>query len=686
MSYVNSLFDIFDYAADRRKFSNLKPAEWNEMNRVMSSDVSPFPGPFSYKLTPYLVEIVNRFAADDPARIIAFMKGAQVGASTGLIEAAIGWIISQSPGNILFLTGHDDLAEEAMNGKIDQMIDSCGLRPLIRPNVIRKKNQRTGDTSKSKEFPGGSLTAGGASNHKLLRQRSVRYGFMDDFEAVKGKSKESGSSVNMIEQRFAAYYDKMKLAYISTPEVKQTSNIEPLFLKGDQRYYNIPCPCCSAYIPIRWSVPLEGSEGREMAGIIWEVDAKGRLVSGSVRYRCQLCGGYFDDSNKLALMQKGMWVPTAEPSQEGFFSYHLSSLYAPPGMYDWEFYTRQYLEANPPNAPRIEEKHQAFLNLSLGETYEVQGEAPKASEMQKNVRDYSPWIVPEKLSMADGNGRIVLLTFACDMNGTVDDARLDYEITAYAASGATYSIAHGSIGTFVRAENQIAEKDREDRERWTYRHVTRDVSEKSVWQEVNRLIEMDYKTDTDRDVIIAVAGVDCGYESKYAYQFIDGSNLNVVGIKGRDIDKNTPVGRDAKRFSPAKEREKLYLADVNKLKDDFAEQIKLQWNPLNDDRQPSGFMNFPIADGKLYQYNTYYSQFEAEHKVQSRKGEVNVFRWVKKDSKKQNHFFDCFLYNMVLKDIFLDQLAKSYKEKSITWKQYVEARLVYIEDELKGFK
>jgi hypothetical protein len=61
--------------------------------------------------------------------------------------------------------------------------------------------------------------------------------------------------------------------------------------------------------------------------------------------------------------------------------------------------------------------------------------------------------------MSDGNGRIVLLTCAADMNGKVDDARLDFEIVAWAKSGASYSICHGSIGTFIPRENSLKEKN-----------------------------------------------------------------------------------------------------------------------------------------------------------------------------------------------------------------------------------
>jgi len=36
------------------QISDILPSEWAEANRIMTTDVSPFPGPFSFDKTPYL--------------------------------------------------------------------------------------------------------------------------------------------------------------------------------------------------------------------------------------------------------------------------------------------------------------------------------------------------------------------------------------------------------------------------------------------------------------------------------------------------------------------------------------------------------------------------------------------------------------------------------------------------------
>lgn len=664
-NYENDLVEVLECA--RYLLSNTKPSEWNEENRFLTSDVSAFPGKVSYNVNPFTREIVDCASPDHPARIVAVMKGAQVGFSTMVIEAAIGWIISQSPGNILFLTGHSDLAEEAMSGKIDQMIDSTGLRPLIRPNVLRKKNSRTGDTNKSKEFPGGSLVAGSAGNHKLLRQRSVKYGFIDDFDAAKSVSKESGSTTKMIEQRFAAYANKMKLYYISTPELKLTSNIEPVFEKGDQRRYFVPCPCCGVPIALFWECDSI-KDPTKKAGIYWELDEKNKLIDDSVGYVCQECDGFFTDQHKYEMNLSGEWRPTAVPSEPGYYSYHLSSLYAPPGMYDWLHYVRQYLEACPPGGKVNDKLYQTFVNLCLGETYEARGESPKANQLQANVRNYDIGVIPEKKSIDDGNGRIVLITVASDLNGVVDDARLDYEVLAWSESGASYSIDQGSIGTFVPRENSL--KNKKDRDRWSYEHN----KPNSVWPEFDKVIARVYETDNGKKMRAIITGVDTGHYNAYAYPYIDNSNYFVVGLKGDKEDKFIQYGVDVATFKPARERAKLYIVQVNLLKDKLADYMALRWDANSDYEQPPEFMNFPQPSGGKYLFTNYFSHFEAEHRVvESKDGKSIASRWVKKTSGAQNHFWDVRIYGMVLRDILVDRVGKEAKIKGFTWSDYAAA-------------
>jgi phage terminase large subunit GpA-like protein len=645
------------------------PSEWAEKHRVMPQK-SPFPGPYSYDRTPYFREIVNHLSPESPARIIALMKGAQLGASAGVIENGLGWIIDQKPVDVLFLTGHIDLAEESMSGRIDEMIDSCGLRPLIGPNTLRKKNQRTGDTNQAKEFPGGSIIAGSAGNHKLLRQRTVQVGFIDDYEAAKGLSKESGSTEEMIEQRFASSESKMKLFFISTPETKHNSNIEPVYLLGDQRRYNVHCPCCQQLIPLEWQFET----GSGLAGITWKTDERGRLFESSVGYICQLCSGFFDEKNKYELNYNGLWVPTADPFAPGYVSYQISSLYAAPGMFGWTKYVYQYLKACPPNGQINTKKLHTFTNLVLGLTYEEKSKEVNANLLRNNHREYPIGTIPEKLSIKDGNGKIIALTLACDLGGVEDDkggddVRLDWELVAWSESGTPYSIDQGSIGTFIPKENSI--KHKQDRIRWSYNLR----SSRSVWPVLRQIATKAYEKDTGTKMKPMIVGIDTGFFEKNAFDFIDSvKDFWCVGLKGKDVFKYTRINKETAVFRPAVSRNKLYLVEVNKVKDQLADLMQLTWDPAQDDDQPVGFMNYPQQSDGKYSYPRYFAHFEAEHRIleQDPNDKLDLkYKWVKKKSSLQNHFWDVRIYNMALRDILAYEVCRIRKIPHPTWVDYV---------------
>lgn len=630
----------------------ITPSEWAETNRIMTTDVSNFPGRYSFSKTPYFKEIADCASDTVPVSQIAFMKGAQIGASTGIIENIIGWIIGVSPCNTLFASGDKELSKEAFETKIDNMIANSGLSEKLRPNVKKKRNSKTGDTSTKKEFFGGSVVARSVQNAKKWKQTSFKIGFIDDFDAAYGADKKEGDLRSLIVQRFASYADSCKIFYISTPAIKQTSNIEPAYLMGDQRRWMVPCPCCGDFIPIEWRI--KGVDD-EWCGIRYDVDDDGELVDGSVRYVCQSCAGEFTEKGKGKLLRAGHWVPTAKPKEPGFRSYHLSALYAAPGMFDWTHYVRQWIRCN--KSGNVEEL-QTFNNLVLGHTWEEQGQVPKSTKISQNIRQYEVGEVPCEMSVVDGNGEIVIITCACDLNGTIDDARLDWEICAHSESGSTYSIDQGSIGTFKRRRKE------ED-----YGRDIRSYSQSksnSVWTDFDEVINRRFPTDRGGEMFIHMTGVDVGYHTDEAYKFIDGRN-RICALKGDDKEGSKP-NFDSFTFKQSQSRSNLYLVKTIKVKDRLSGFMALDWD--GDIDQPQNFMNFPIPSNNKYTVPGYFIEFEGEKRVVkfSSTGNPMSVVWEKKNSTSPNHFWDCRVYNLVLADAVSYFVCKSGKQKFPTWR------------------
>ena len=648
------------FAAKSVQISNIRPSDWVEQNIVMPG--KPFPGPFKYSRTPYTREIIDCLSPDHPARKIAVMKGAQIGFSSGVIYPGIGWIIKNAPGNTILTVGNINLIPEASE-KLDLMIDNAKLREFIRPNVQRKRANKSGDTNVKKEFENGYTMIANANNHKSIRQVDLMYGFFDDIESVRISSKESGNTFDLFEQRFAAYADSCKQFYISTPEIKGQSNIEYAYNQGDKRAYLIPCPCCGEFIKLEWRIEI----GEDVAGMFWKLDNHGRVIESSVGYVCQSCAGFFKDNNKQKLLNEGFWKPTAVPLVRAFYSYHISSLYAPVGMFDWRHYVAKYIEANPPGQASIEDKMQTHTNLCLGLPYASERDQPKANSIQKNQRKYEPGTIPERISISDGNGKIVMLTCAVDMNGTEKDGRLDYEIVGWSESGASYSILHGSIGTFVPRENSIPVEKRQDRKKWTYEFN----KENSVWPVLEELLSKKYATESGREMPVFYTGLDCGHFTTLAYSYLDTTVNNVVGLKGTGEDAFIKFGIDVPLFKHAREREKLYILQVGLIKDNLSNYMMLNWS-VGESVQPPNFMNFPASGNGMYGFSNYFEHYEAEHRVigKSADGRGVSAKWEKVSSTAQNHMWDCRVYNIVMRDIIVDKFAAAYKEKNLTWKEF----------------
>lgn len=648
------------------------PSEWAEKNIILPGGVSRFTGRFSYDLTPYAREVINTLSAAHPARTVAIMKGAQIGFTQGLIMPGMAYIISQDPAPILFLAGNKDLAQTSIVERFEPLLHSSGLQELIRPNVVRAKNQRTGDTSSSKEYAGGRLTVEGTQNVDKFRQISVRYIFADDFEAAPKSDKEEGSIRKLFETRATSYGNTAKIYFISTPKVKQSSNIEPVYLLGDQRHWYWSCPCCGEDITPTWSIELENGE---RAGIVWELDEKNMLIPESVKYRCEHCLGYFEEKEKYNLNLAGKWKPTAKPKISNYYSYYINSICAPPGFLSWVQLVEEWLEACPPNGIVNKPMLQAFMNVKLGLTWEEKGETLRVNELMKNTRNYSVGVVPDETSINDGNGDIALLTLAVDlggiMNREVNDVRLDWEVKAHSKNGQTYSVEHGSIGTFQRKRQQSKKEFEQEgsRVKWTYDFNVQN----SVWPELENLMRRDWYCESGKKIKVGLTIVDTGHFTELAMKFINSfDDLSIKGIKGRTESSFRSLNKDTAFVKRSSNVANLYTLEVNQIKDIVAENMKLREGDHGE--QPEGFMNFPMPSDGLYTMRSYFSHFESERRTEDIKNdEVVGFKWEKIHSDVVNHFWDVHIYNFAAKEIFMDMLRRSDpKLKDATWSDYCE--------------
>jgi phage terminase large subunit GpA-like protein len=654
---------IYDYDPIR-----LEPSEWIEQTVFLTSAESKYAGFFSYDRSPYSMEIVDALSPSSDVEMVAVMKCVQSGFTAGVIVPTIAYTISQDPCNLIFVSGSDQLVKDTIRDRLDPVIQNSGnLKELIRPNSIKKANQRTGDTDVKKEFLGGSLTCLTYRPSKL-RQYSAKKILADEFDDAPRNNITEGSIRSLLEGRTVSFGDSKKLCYISSPTTKGISNIEEVYEMGDKRKWNWECPHCKTYIPILWRVEREdGSYG----GIKWELNDSYELVEESVHYECQNCSGKIEYRQKTQLNLSGKWIPTAKPIRPQYRSYSFNALCIPAGFDSWITIVYQWIKACPKNAPVDIGLLKSFTNTRLGELWEDRGTSPRVNELMSNIGQYEVGKIPDVTCEADGNGKIALISLSCDLGGVMDivngneDVRLDWELLAHTSNGQTYSINHGSIGTFKRSKWRNA-KDKEkdsDRERFTFR----DGVPNSVWPIFKKIMYDSLEGESGVYYDIDITVVDTGHFTKLAYNFITSiKDRKILGIKGdtvetyRKTDKNTPI------ISHSRENKGLlYILDVNLLKDKLASDMALICG--SDGTQPNGFMNFPQPSDGKYNLNNYFSHFESEARVPLIKNDVEVgFTWKKK--REDNHFWDCRVYGMAAREIYIaDWKLYNPKDRDLTW-------------------
>lgn len=401
-----------------------------EERRVLPSS-SPFPGRWSNRRTPYLVEIMDNMCIRSDVQQQAIMKGAQVGLTAGAENICLYWM-DLVPTKIMFMSATQELLKKWMLTRLDPAIDSVGMRHKIYSQGRSNSKARSGDTIFSKEYVGGALTLSSANSAASMRSDSVRILIRDEVDGAPGQlSTGEGSWIDVSFARTRAYGHRKKVMDFSTPGTDDTSIIKRRFERGDKRYFLVQCPYCKRHMKLTF-----GSE-QATHGMRGETKA-GELVD--VYYLCEHCREPIRDHQKQALLDSGYWEPSTKSQENNFRSYQISSLYSPAGMMSFFDIWREYLKSldDPLNGPRV------FQTLTLGEPYKEQGQKPEVQDViELRNTSYQSGEVP------DG---VLFLTCGIDVQRgssskdeskrVANPSRLELEICGHGSGFRTWSILY----------------------------------------------------------------------------------------------------------------------------------------------------------------------------------------------------------------------------------------------------
>lgn len=327
--------------------------EWLEEYAYLSERESSTPGPFRTENRPYVREPLDCFR-DKSVRDLILCFGTQTGKTLTVMGGA-AWKICNDPMNALWVMPNSDLAESFSKARWVPFIDS------IEPLKKQKSTDRRFFKFMEQFFSRAILNFVGSNSPANLASRPAGLLLMDEVDKFAQKSSREAGALQNVEERAKTFPYPLKVK-TSTPTTV-FGEIWSEFLKGDQRYFHLPCPFCKSMIPLKWGQVRwwDKDESESKTDGDWDEEK----VRRNTFYRCQECEGKILDHQKYDMIKVGQWIATNPKAMAGTRSYHLNSLYAPLRECEWGILAVKWLQSKVSLTRR-----QAFINSTLAEPYD----------------------------------------------------------------------------------------------------------------------------------------------------------------------------------------------------------------------------------------------------------------------------------------------------------------------------
>lgn len=615
------------------------PSSWAEEKRYLPPSVTNMPGPYRFEVAPFLREIVDCLGVESPVREVAVMKGAQVCATVGLIENAIGYYIEHvKTAPMMLVTADAQMAKLRIDSYVLPMLQHSGLDELIASND-EKNRRKTGKSGTKLEFVGGGFLLGtGAKNPTRGRSASIRILLGDETDGWPIVIGKDGDPVKIFEARTNAYEDAKKIFHGSTPLLEETSHILKLFRRGDQRHYYVCCLRCAFPQSLRFR-PAPSEVGL-VYGLQWELE-QGLIVPDSVRYLCQNCQHEHFNSDKIRLLSPdhgAQWRPTATPVAPFVRSYHLPALLSPVGMLSWESIAQQWHEAwdDGANRPRDVQKLQTFYNNVLAQPFKMLGDRLTVEAVSSHRRSFYRYgQIPNAAATEFASSPILFLTCAVDVHGD----NLAVGVFGWAREGRAFLVDY-----------------------WRFEGDPSNLEDEPTWGRLQRFLsDPQYVSDDGRKYPLLLTLVDSGYDGDTVYRFCAQFPSGVYPLQGRDA----PPARGRKEFTAFTTSlgTTAYGVTVNIYKERWFNRLRVQWSGSGS--MPEWFVSVP-EDATPKQIKELTNEWRAK-KVDARTGQVLGWEW-HRTKGVANELWDLLIYNtaaaeMVAANVCLEQ----YGAESVDW-------------------
>lgn len=500
--------------------------------------------------------------SDYEVHTVVIMSSAQVG-KTEIINNIVGYHVHQDPAPILLLQPTLEMGQAWSKDRLAPMLrDTPALKGLVKDARARD----SGNTLLHKTFPGGHITIAGANSPASLASRPIRVVLCDEVDRYPVSAGTEGDPISLAAKRSATFWNRKRI-YTSTPTVRGVSRIEAAFEESDQRKFHVPCPHCGEHQELQWSQVNWPKDEPEYAG-----------------YACEHCGVLWTDPERWLALRRGKWEASAP--FKGVAGFHLSELYSP--------WTRlsdiasAFLSAKRGGSEQLK----TWVNTSLGETWEEQGDQVEGSSLLERREDYAAEVPDGAMVLAAGVD--------------VQEDRLEVEVTGWAEGEESWNV--------------------------DLRVMYGDTSQAQVWDDLSALLDNRWKHETGAEMHVSVMCIDSGYRSNEVYDFCrKHTGRRVFAVKGMSGPRPIVSAPNRKKNAQNRAPVPVYIVGVDESK-------SLLYSRLRLDEHGPGYCHFPKERGEEY-----FAQLTAEKQVTKYRRGFPHQEWVK--TRPRNEALDLRVYS-----------------------------------------
>lgn len=466
---------------------------------------------------------------DPRIRRIVMVASSQVGKSEFELNA-LGHIIDQDPGSILFIQPTLDDARKFSRLRVAPMMRDC---KRLKAKVSDIKTRDSGNTILQKSFPGGMLTITGSNSPAALASTPARYILGDERDRWAASAGTEGDPWALAEARQTTFYNA-KAIEVSTPTIKGASNIETSYSQGTQERWCHQCPACGEYHEITFARIQFNQNVAKVRG------KKVYSLEGPVEWFCPSCGCLSPED--VMRRQPAKWIAeNPDAIKKGIRSFWLNAFSSP--WTAWSTIVLKFLDAQ--DDPK---RLQVVFNTLFGELWEDRGEMEDEEGMLARREDYG--LMDDGRMPVDLPEGVLLLTCGID---TQDD-RLEYEVLGHGRYGETWGIYKG----FIPGRPDLPE----------------------VWEGLDSVIDRTYHFKNGHGLMVSVTFVDSGgHYTQDVYAACRARfHKKVFAIKGANTEGAPYVKPPSK--VPIRQNKKitcwLYTIGVDAGKADIMNNLKVQ--------------------------------------------------------------------------------------------------------------